>query len=237
MAAVQTTLSSTTTSRGKKRTLALSNGDEIDLTKANGIEANSEVVEAMRLRILELENQLSEQEPAAKRAKTSATPAMSAVPAAATSKADEKKHKIQVKKIFDRLKKECKSPALKFQGTSKQIKIDEVYEHAEFEALFNGQGTLIQPTPQNKPKSVVTIIHFNSAQVSAFFGDAMKELKGTMWSRGGGPSFSKSVKLGTCDVQISSLELSYSKTGMKCALKFEVEQLDGHDDCWKKYLW
>ena len=26
--------------------------------------------------------------------------------------------------------------------------------------LFGGKGLLIQPTPQNKPKSAVTIIHF-----------------------------------------------------------------------------
>lgn len=59
-----------------------------------------------------------------------------------------------------RLKKECKSDGLKFQGSPKTIKIDEVWEQSEFEAIFSGQGTLIQPTPNNKPKSTVTIIHF-----------------------------------------------------------------------------
>ena len=59
-----------------------------------------------------------------------------------------------------RLKKECKSDSVKFQGSPKTIKIDEVWEQSEFEAIFSGKGTLIQPTPDNKPKSTVTIIHF-----------------------------------------------------------------------------
>ena len=87
---------------------------------------------------------------------------------------------MQVKKIFDqyaqflyripspsdlpwsmcRLKKECKSDNVKFQGSPKTIKIDEVWEQSEFEAIFSGKGTLIQPTPDNKPKSTVTIIYF-----------------------------------------------------------------------------
>ena len=120
-----------------------------------------------------------------KRAKTTSGPAASSsssseAPAAGPSKADEKKSKMQVKKIFDRyaqflyripspsdlpwstrrLKKECKSDSIKFQGSPKTIKIDEVWEQSEFEAIFSGKGTLIQPTPDNKPKSTVTIIHF-----------------------------------------------------------------------------
>ena len=59
-----------------------------------------------------------------------------------------------------RLKKQCKSNDVKFQGTPKTIKFDEVYSVEEFDALFSGKGALVQPTPENKPKSAVTIIHF-----------------------------------------------------------------------------
>lgn len=59
-----------------------------------------------------------------------------------------------------RLKRECKSDTCKFQGSEKTIKIDEIFEQADFEALFMSKGVLIQPTAQNKPKSVVTIIEF-----------------------------------------------------------------------------
>jgi hypothetical protein len=58
------------------------------------------------------------------------------------------------------LKKECKKDTCKFQGSPKTIKIDEVLQTAEFEGMFGGKGTLIQPTPTNKPKSTVTIIDF-----------------------------------------------------------------------------
>jgi hypothetical protein len=136
----------------------------------------------MRLRIIQLEDELSEQPPKKRARKsdeaaTSAPFTSNAAPSAASVKADEKKRKMEVKKVFDRyvipiasaffatyessrLKKECKSDTVKFQGSSKTIKFDEVYEQGEFELLYGGKGLLIQPTPQNKPKSAVTIIHF-----------------------------------------------------------------------------
>lgn len=44
----------------------------------------------------------------------------------------------------------------------------------------------------------------------------------------GAPLFAKSRKLGPCDVEILSLEISYSKNTMKAAFKFEVAQVGGH---------
>ncbi|EDR00684.1 uncharacterized protein LACBIDRAFT_333918 [Laccaria bicolor S238N-H82] len=229
--------------KGKKRTLTLVDGDackkyidaflgELDLSGA--LPATPQVVvEALRLRILQLEDQLYAQAPPAKRARTITGPATSSsssseAPVAGPSKAEEKKSKMQIKKIFDRLKKECKSDGLKFQGSPKTIKIDEVWEQSEFEAIFSGQGTLIQPTPNNKPKSTVTIIHFKTkAQVEEFFGNELKDLRGNRWTRGGGPHFAKSLKQGPCDVQINSFEVNYSKNGMKCSLKFEVSEVGG----------
>ncbi|KAF7367765.1 hypothetical protein MSAN_00840600 [Mycena sanguinolenta] len=240
--------------KGRKRTITLVNGDEVDLTTA--IPVTPEVLDAMRLRIIQLEDELATPPPA-KRAKTaaastsavastSASAAPSASATASSSKAEEKKRKMQIKKIFDRLKKECKSEAVKFQGTAKSIKFDEVLEQAEFETLFSGKGILIQPTAQNKPKSVVTIIEFTTAaHLQSFFGDELKPLKGNLWSRGGVPTrgfgffgggggFSKSIKQGTIDVSIRSAEINYSKTSLKCTLKFEVAQVSGgrYDDDW-----
>ncbi|KAJ7160524.1 hypothetical protein C8R43DRAFT_1063769 [Mycena crocata] len=244
--------------KGRKRTITLVNGDEVDLTAA--IPVTSEVLDAMRLRIIQLEDEMASPAPP-KRAKkaaptasavasTSASASVSA-PTASSSKAEDKKRKMQVKKIFDRLKKECKAEGVKFQGSPKTIKLDEVLEPAEFEALFGGKGRLIQPTPQNKPKSAVTIIEFTTAaHIAAFFGDELKPLKGTVWSRGGVPTggfggffggggggFSKSIKQGACDVEIHSVEISYSKNNLKCTLKFEVGQAGrggggGYDSDW-----
>ena len=105
----------------------------------------------------------------------SATPAPAA---SGSTKAEDKKRKLQLKKIFDRcasvtaltrrrwliargrLKKECKSDSVKFQGAPRTIKIDEVLEPDEFQSIFGGKGTLIQPRPDNKPKSTVTIIEY-----------------------------------------------------------------------------
>ncbi|KAJ7650898.1 hypothetical protein FB45DRAFT_780155 [Roridomyces roridus] len=229
-------------SKGRKRTITLVDGGELDLSAS--IPVTAEVLSAMRLRIIELEDQLLSPPPA-KRAKTAvaaAAPdasASTAGPSASSSKADEKKRKLQVKKIFDRLKKECKSEGVKFQGSAKTIKFDEVFEQTEFEALFGGKGLLVQPTPQNKPNSVVTIIQFNTAaHLQSFFGDELKALKGNVWSRGGVPTgggffrggggFSKSIKQGTTDVNIRSAEINYSKNNLKCTLKFEVAQAGGY---------
>lgn len=63
--------------------------------------------------------------------------------------------------------------------------------------------------------------------MKALLGDELKTLKGNIWSRGGGASFAKSLKLGTCDVEIQFLEVNYSKNGMKCSMKFEVSQAGG----------
>ncbi|KAH7101547.1 hypothetical protein BKA62DRAFT_703305 [Auriculariales sp. MPI-PUGE-AT-0066] len=234
--------------RGKKRTLTLATGENVDLLKIPVTAVHADIVEAMRARIIELEDQLAAKgEPPKKKARVAA-PAGSffeakqpAVPStsAATTKASDKKRQAQLKKIFDRVKKECKSVECKFQGTPKTIKFDEVLEYEEFQGLFSGKGTLIQPTPQNKPTSTVTIIDFNRYQVADFFGDELKALTGFRWSRGGipqrnfgfmgiGGGLSKSQNEGSCDVELRSLQINYSKNGMKCNMKFEVAETYGY---------
>ncbi|KAF7979017.1 hypothetical protein HWV62_43989 [Athelia sp. TMB] len=239
-----------TAQSSKKRYITLINGAYTTLEKLDlhAIDENktisSEVVRAMKARIIELEDQLDSQPPPAKRARKTApteedasSPAgpSTSAPTAASTKAEEKKKKQQFKKIYDRMKKECNLDTCKFQGSTKTIKIDDVLEVAEFESMFSGKGTQIQPTPNNKPKSTVTIISFNKPQVAALFGDELKALKGKVWSRGGGPSFAKSLKLGTCDVEIQSLEVNYSKNGMKCSMKFDVHQVGGDDLEYESY--
>ncbi|PIL35662.1 hypothetical protein GSI_02392 [Ganoderma sinense ZZ0214-1] len=216
-----------TPATSRKRKLALGGGREVDLQDLDAETVEAEVVEAMKQRIIELEDQLAAKPPPTKRARTSAAAAEApqASGSGAPSKADEKKRKAQLKKICDRLKKECKSEKCKFQGSPKSIRIEEIMEYPEFEAIFMGKGTLIQPTPTNKPKSTVTIIEYRSReQINALFGEDLKALKGIRWSRGGAPFFEKSLKLGQCDVEIAHVEVNYSKNGMKCALKFEVQE-------------
>ncbi|KAF9007854.1 hypothetical protein BDQ17DRAFT_1350090, partial [Cyathus striatus] len=230
----QTTSTSFNKGEGRKRTItspvevSICFNDAFLLLCSFVREHDLTVVEALRQRVLELEDEL-EGQPAAKRAKTTAPASANAVASgsgsasantAATTKAEEKKRRMQIKKIYDRLKKECKSDNVKFQGIPKTIKFDEVYEHSEFETIFNGAGDLVQPTPTNKPKSTVTIITLvRRDQVLRFFGDEFKGLKGCRWTRGGAPTFEKSKKMpGTVEVVINSLDVNYSKNGMKCSL-------------------
>jgi len=141
-----------------------------------------------------------------------------------------------LKNFFDRLKKECKAADVKFQGhytDNKQIKYDETISFDDFKSLFgvggNQQGTLVQPTAQNKPNSTVYIIKFdNLTMIKSFFGEAFQEdkLKGTHWTRGG-INFSKSVKIGKCDVEVNSLEVNYSKNSMKLTMKWSVSEKGG----------
>ncbi|KAH6905936.1 hypothetical protein BKA70DRAFT_1500148 [Coprinopsis sp. MPI-PUGE-AT-0042] len=141
---------------------------------------------------------------------------------------EEKKRKMKVKMFADRLKKDCKGADVKFQGAPKTIKFDEVLEYDEFLSIFGGHGTLVQPTPTNKPTSTVTIMHFDRNQALSFLGpECTSGLKGTLWTKGGGPRFAKSLQVGQCDLRINSLEVNYSKNAMKCTLKFEVEDVDG----------
>ncbi|KIK68373.1 hypothetical protein GYMLUDRAFT_68238 [Collybiopsis luxurians FD-317 M1] len=234
--------------KGRKRTINLVNGENIDLN--NSFAVSPQVIEAMRQRIFQLEDEVEAlRQPPAKRARTdpgaatSCSSGSSSAAAASTSGGkpstvgDEKKQKMQLKKIFDQLKKDCKSDNCKFQGSAKTIKIDEVFEQTEFNAIFMGKGHLIQPTPENKPNSVVTIIHFeNQAHINDLFGGELKSLKGNRWTKGGfqghrlgffgggGSNFAKSVKTGSCDVDLHSIEVNYSKSTLKCSMKFLVAE-------------
>ncbi|KAL1686023.1 hypothetical protein GGG16DRAFT_129000 [Schizophyllum commune] len=224
------------------------------------------IMEAMRLRIIQLEEELAQRESGASqraRVDNEDASASTSTPSAATTskadaattkadKADAKKRKMQFKTFFDRLKKELKTDAVKFQGKGpKTIKFDEVLAPADFEGLFGGKGTLIQPTPQNKPKSTVTIISYTAGQVADLFEGELKALKGNRWTVGGLPTrnfgggffgggpmtMSKSRKTGACDVTVLGLEVSYSKNNMKCTLKFDVNEVGGgsggyEDDWW-----
>ena len=145
-----------------------------------------QIMEAMRLRIIQLEEELAQRESGASQVRTSvesgyviaeppsqtsdARPAKRArvdnedasastsTPSAATTskadaattkadKADAKKRKMQFKTFFDRLKKELKTDAVKFQGKGpKTIKFDEVLAPADFEGLFGVSGCFIVST-------------------------------------------------------------------------------------------
>ncbi|KAL8277328.1 hypothetical protein RQP46_010281 [Phenoliferia psychrophenolica] len=197
----------------------------VDLSKPfdASVQGTPEVLDALRHTILMLQAELQ----ANKRAKV--TPAPSAAPVASSSsssvgpaavKAAEKKNKMHLKTLFNSLKKGIK--AEKWQGLDKVIKIDEILEVHEFAEIFGKSGgKLVQPTPQNKPTSTVTIMTFTESQIASLFGAEWKPetLKGHEWSRGG-IFDGKSIKRGLVTVDPSYMEVSYSKGTLKASLKF-----------------
>ncbi|KAI5116284.1 hypothetical protein M0805_009935 [Coniferiporia weirii] len=223
--------------KGKKRTLTVRANVEFDLDDAS-IPVTKEVIDAMRRRILELEDALDDRPPA-KRSKVSkiednmpeAGPSTD-LPAGANAKANAKKVDVLLKKFWTSLQKEVKTEKYKFRGGGdrKVCKIDEVIEVDEFHAIFDGKGTLTQPTPMNKPTSTVTIRELGSGDVEDLFGKHYKELKGNRFSVGGiAARFAKGEKMGTTALDITGLSVSYARNTMKCSMKFEVEEHSDYD--------
>ncbi|PAV21319.1 hypothetical protein PNOK_0394600 [Pyrrhoderma noxium] len=200
--------------KGKKRTLSIKTNYEYDLTDPR-LPVTQEVVDAMRRRIIELEDALENQQPS-KRAKTKAKeepisflkPGPSTFPVATSPNVDMKKMDTLVKRFWT------------------NCKIDEIIEPAEFDAIFKNKGLLIQPTPYNKPTSTVTIIEFHSSyDVESVFGKHFKELKGYRYSSGGHFSrYEKGKRIGLVELRVLGLEVSYAKGSKKCTLKFDVEE-------------
>ena len=107
-----------------------------------------------------------------------------------------------------------------------------VWSPDEFNSIFGGYGTKIQPTPDNKPTSVITIIQFGSASsVQSFFkeagGVALVDTGYTvqLWRQ---RSFQKSYKEGDRDSDLLSMNAHYNKSKQTLQLVFTLE-LDGED--------
>ena len=107
-----------------------------------------------------------------------------------------------------------------------------VWSPDEFNAIFGGYGTKIQPTPDNKPTSVITIIQFGSASsVQSFFkeagGVALVDTGYTvqLWRQ---RSFQKSYKEGDRDSDLLGMNAHYNKSKQTLQLVFTLE-LDGED--------
>ncbi|KAL5507898.1 hypothetical protein ACEPAH_5516 [Sanghuangporus vaninii] len=222
-------------SKGKKRTVAVSNDFVINLNNGE-IPVTKEVVEAMRKRILELEEQLEGQS-AVKRPKLSnpAEEPPKAGPSTSTSgksgrfNTDPKKIDAIIKKIWSSLQKEVKTEKYKFRGgPPKTCRIEEVIEEDEFFEIFTGRPDyvgMIQPRPDNKPGSSVHIYEYPTEEIEKIFGKHYKELKGNRYSLGGiAARFAKGQKIGLVLLNINHLQVNYSRNTMKCAMKFEVEE-------------
>ncbi|PRP74801.1 hypothetical protein PROFUN_06662 [Planoprotostelium fungivorum] len=226
--------------------------DHVDYSKPISQPLTAELVEVMRLRILELEFELastkkqlensktdapSKTETTNKKQKTAATapaPAPVAVAAPITTPAQDAKAaakllKTRRKNLFDTMKKSLKEP--KYQHTIRTVRFEEHFSFEDFESVFSTCGELIQPTPTNKPNSTVWIRDYKPGDLPTLFADAWKpdQLKGSSWSVGG-IFTGKSRKLGQVQLDILSLEVQWSTNQQKATVKVDV--LEKGDTSW-----
>ena len=129
----------------------------------------------------------------------------------------------------------------KFQRGYGTIIVEDHLTPNEFNLLFpKNCGNLIQPTKNNKPKSVVTIKSFeNWDKINLLFNDdniigngknreknkLPNKLTVHCWSVGG-INFSKSRYLGTDTAIITSLNVNYNKSKKQLKLEFNAQSED-----------
>lgn len=195
---------------------------------------------AREVKSLKAENQRLKKEVSDLRKRAAATPP---VAASAPKKA---KTAAQKKKLFEKWAKALARESKKHKihnhvagfsysyGANRYevtVKDSGVWSPDEFNAIFGGHGTKIQPTPDNKPTSVITIIQFGSASsVQAFFKEAGCVLPDTgyevqLWRQ---RSFQKSYKEGDRDSDLLEMKAHYNKSKQTLQLVFTLE-LDGED--------
>ena len=148
------------------------------------------------------------------------------------------------KQIVQSIKANLKS--LKFftsyDAIDRKVKVDQFVPENVFQSMFGSEGTLLQPLPDNKPKSKVIIRRVRGTSVLSILGEPT--LKGTEWIKGGAPSrgyggfgggffgrggggFSKGKKLKQVELVYSGeiyIEVKYATTSQKMtfALSFNT---------------
>eukprot|EP01083_Nonionella_stella_P043069 116230_1 len=129
-----------------------------------------------------------------------------------------------------------KMPSFKFYTCSFEsvATLEEAMPKGDFDELFYGWGKVIQPTPENKPTSVITIRRFNDfKEIEALFGAANikeKEYTCTLWVQG--RLFRKTRKYGSGTCTLKSLSVHYNRSSLKLQLKFSMETGDPYDNFW-----
>lgn len=126
-----------------------------------------------------------------------------------------------LKKWSVRLPKVAGMKKTKFIGCSKEIIVEEIgFDKEDFEALFGDKGYLVQPRPDNKPKSTVIIRRFASFdEINEIFKDygLSEKITVSIWRN---RNFSKSMYYGDGEAKIESLCVHYNKSRKVLQLKF-----------------
>lgn len=169
--------------------------------------------------------------------KRAATPSTTGGPATKKAKTAGQKKKLfekWAKALLRESKKHKINNAYGCEPYQVTVKDTGVWSPEEFNAIFGGHGTKIQPTPDNKPTSVITILRFRGFEaIQSFFADVggMSNLSETgyevqIWRQ---RSFQKSYKCRDADSKLTCMDVHYNKS--KHALSF-VFALEMQDEYW-----
>lgn len=111
------------------------------------------------------------------------------------------------------------------------VKDTGIWSPEEFRDLFDGHGEKIQPTPDNNPRSVVTILRFDKyAQIKSFFEDVGgAEIDETgyevqLWRRTRDyyTNAFRSVQYDTAESRVHEMEVHYNKARHTVQLVFSL---------------
>ena len=126
-----------------------------------------------------------------------------------------------LKKWAARLPKVAGMKKTRFTGYDKEIIVEEMgLDRWEFDAIFGDKGHLVQPRPDNKPKSTLIIRSFSAwNEIEAIFKEygLKQQLSVSIWRN---RNFSKSYYYGQGPANITSLDVCYNKSRKVLQLKF-----------------
>jgi regulator of replication initiation timing len=145
----------------------------------------------------------------------------------------------QRKKLFEKWAKACERNSKKHKIHNGCVEDDyykvEVKEttpwgKADFDDIFGGKGgTTIQPTPENKPTSTITVIQFSDYQsIQNLFGEASiseANFEVQLWRQ---RSFCKSFKMCDASATLKKLEVEYNKSKQTLKLVFGLQTADDY---------
>jgi len=164
------------------------------------------------------------------RKKFKSTPAKSSTHSNTNNKQKTEKEIARMKKKYlkkwsTRLPKVAGMKKTKFIGHSKEIIVEEQgMDKADFDLIFGNKGYLVQPRPDNKPKSTVIIRSFASwEEIEPLFKEygLTEEVTVSIWRN---RSFSKSMFYGHEQAKVASLNVHFNKSRKVLQLKFMCER-------------
>lgn len=141
----------------------------------------------------------------------------------------------QRKKLFEKWHKSLQRGSAKSKVTnswggdiySVEVKETTPWTPVEFESIFGGKGKKVQPLPDNKPTSQITILRFEDyAAVNELFSGANLAKSGYKVQQWRQRNFQKSYKQGDAESEILCMEVHYNKSKQTLVLKFSMATTD-----------